>query len=226
MRGIHRSPVNSPHKGQWRGALMFSLICVWINGWVNNREAGHLRRYRTHCDVSVMDTVHYMQKKRENQGCDNWQPSFFSTGYIGIIYDLSMQGLLKWLSHKEKNICLSNTINTGVVDALSTQGAMTSAAIGIIWPRIAIVDRHVRVKRSLCGRIQCFPPVTHTDISQNSAGCNYFSIHAPDTCFWWQSSDMKPERYGPCINRYLTIDRWAVLKNIEMSEAARYYIVR
>ena len=25
--GIHRPPVNSPHKGQWRGALMFSLIC-------------------------------------------------------------------------------------------------------------------------------------------------------------------------------------------------------
>ena len=37
-RGIHRSPVNSPQKGQWRGALMFSLICVWINGWVNNHE--------------------------------------------------------------------------------------------------------------------------------------------------------------------------------------------
>ena len=33
VRGIHRSPVNSPHKGQWRGAMMFSLICVWINGW-------------------------------------------------------------------------------------------------------------------------------------------------------------------------------------------------
>ena len=41
VQGIHRSPVNSPHKGQWRGALMFSLICVWINGWVNNREAGN-----------------------------------------------------------------------------------------------------------------------------------------------------------------------------------------
>ena len=27
VRGIHRSPVNSPHKSQWRGALMFSLIC-------------------------------------------------------------------------------------------------------------------------------------------------------------------------------------------------------
>ena len=34
VRGIHRSPVNSPHKGQWRRALMFSLICVWINSWV------------------------------------------------------------------------------------------------------------------------------------------------------------------------------------------------
>ena len=52
--GIHRSPVNSPHKGQWRGALMFSLICVWINDWVNNREAGDLRRYRAHYDVIVM----------------------------------------------------------------------------------------------------------------------------------------------------------------------------
>ena len=40
VRGIHRSPVNSPHKGQWRGALMFSLICARINGWVNNGEAG------------------------------------------------------------------------------------------------------------------------------------------------------------------------------------------
>ena len=55
--GIHRSPVNSPHKGQWRGALMFSLICVWINDWVNNREAGDLRRYRAHYDVIVMYDV-------------------------------------------------------------------------------------------------------------------------------------------------------------------------
>ena len=45
---------NSPVKGQWRGALMFSLICVWINGWVNNREAGDLRRYRVHYNVTVM----------------------------------------------------------------------------------------------------------------------------------------------------------------------------
>ena len=32
--GESPSTVNSPHKGQWRGALMYSSICVWINGWV------------------------------------------------------------------------------------------------------------------------------------------------------------------------------------------------
>ena len=42
-----------PHKGQWRGALMFSLICAWINACVNNRETGDLRRHRAHYDVIV-----------------------------------------------------------------------------------------------------------------------------------------------------------------------------
>ena len=54
VRGIHQSPVNSLHKGQWRGGLMFSLLCARINGWVNNGEAGDLRRYRAHYDVTVM----------------------------------------------------------------------------------------------------------------------------------------------------------------------------
>ena len=52
--GIHQSPVNSPHKGQWRGTLMFSLICAWTNGWVNNRDGGDLRRHRDRYDVTVM----------------------------------------------------------------------------------------------------------------------------------------------------------------------------
>ena len=57
VRGIHRSPVNSTHKGQWRGALMFSLIWAWINGWVNNRQAADLRRYHAHYDVIVMKMI-------------------------------------------------------------------------------------------------------------------------------------------------------------------------
>ena len=52
--GIHRSLVNSPHKGQWRGVLMFSLICAETNGHVNNRDAGNFRRHRAHYDVTVM----------------------------------------------------------------------------------------------------------------------------------------------------------------------------
>ena len=54
VRGILRSAVNSTHKGQWRGALIFSLICAGINGWVNNSEAGDLRRHRAHNDVTLM----------------------------------------------------------------------------------------------------------------------------------------------------------------------------
>ena len=56
VQGIHRSPVNSLHKGQWREAWIFSVICAWMNGWVNNREHGDLRRYPAHYyyDVIVM----------------------------------------------------------------------------------------------------------------------------------------------------------------------------
>ena len=56
---VGNSPVpgNSPHKGQLRGAFMFSLICVGINGWVNNRKDGDLRRHRAYYDVIVMGSV-------------------------------------------------------------------------------------------------------------------------------------------------------------------------
>ena len=32
----------------------FFFICHWTNGWVNNREAGGLRRHRAHYDVIVL----------------------------------------------------------------------------------------------------------------------------------------------------------------------------
>ena len=51
---FHRSSVGSPHKDQWRGALMFSLIWAWINDWVNKREACDRRRHRAHYEVIVM----------------------------------------------------------------------------------------------------------------------------------------------------------------------------
>ena len=54
VRGIQRWPVDSPHKSRWRGALMFSLICTWKNGWANSLDAGYLRRHSAHYDVTVM----------------------------------------------------------------------------------------------------------------------------------------------------------------------------
>ena len=54
MRGIPRWPVDSHHKGQWRGALMFSLICAWTNGWASNQDAGELRRNCAYYDVTVI----------------------------------------------------------------------------------------------------------------------------------------------------------------------------
>ena len=39
----YRSLVNPPYKGQWRGALLFSLICAgWTNDWVNCRDASRM----------------------------------------------------------------------------------------------------------------------------------------------------------------------------------------
>ena len=76
VRGIHRWPVNSPHNGQWRGALMFSLICACINGWVNNREAGDLRRHRAHYDV-IVTTLN---------AASNWiQPDYHMTIVCGLL---------------------------------------------------------------------------------------------------------------------------------------------
>ena len=72
VREIHRSPVNFPHKGQWRGALMFSLIYAWINDWVNNREAGDLRRQHGHYDVIVM----IIYKARSPKRLKTWNVDF------------------------------------------------------------------------------------------------------------------------------------------------------
>ena len=45
-----RPPVDSPHKGQWRGALAFSLIFSWTNSWANSRDAGDLMiRHGANC---------------------------------------------------------------------------------------------------------------------------------------------------------------------------------
>ena len=60
--GIHQSRVNSPHKGQWRGTSMFSLIYSSTNDWVNNYDAGDLRCHHARNDVIVMTWVSWHLK--------------------------------------------------------------------------------------------------------------------------------------------------------------------
>ena len=76
--GIYRPPLNSPHKGQWRGALMFSLIYAWINGLVNNREPGDLRRHRAHYDVIVMILWPTPHKSFEYRRTPHFSPPWHS----------------------------------------------------------------------------------------------------------------------------------------------------
>ena len=52
VRGIHRSPVNSPQKIS--DAELWCFLWSVKNGWINNREADDLRRHRAHYDVIVM----------------------------------------------------------------------------------------------------------------------------------------------------------------------------
>ena len=91
VRGIHRSPVNSPHKGQWRGTLMFSLICRPINCWVNNREAGDLRHHRAHYDVIVMSSV----IKEWRPSSQNWSTFIIAKKCVWFQWRLSVPSHLQ-----------------------------------------------------------------------------------------------------------------------------------
>ena len=103
VRGIQRFPVNSPHKGQWRGALMFSLICVWINAWVNNREAGDLRRHRAYYDVTVMRYWEIKQSVRFVLGDLHWSHFVWGPSYQRLCTHI-----WKWMN--DKCCCISITL--------------------------------------------------------------------------------------------------------------------
>ena len=77
------SSVNSPDKGQRRGASMLYLICAWTNVWVNNRDGGNLRRYRAHYDVTVMGCS--QSGVNHGRGFDSWYHQRRSCIWITIL---------------------------------------------------------------------------------------------------------------------------------------------
>ena len=96
VREIH--PVNFPHKGQWRGALLFALICAWINGWVNNREAGDLRCYRAHYDVIVINN--FRQDSIVGASAETENGLFCLERYINLLI-VSPSGTKGYFMNKE-----------------------------------------------------------------------------------------------------------------------------
>ena len=74
---VGNSPVTGefPAQSHWRRTLMFSLICSWMNDWVNNREAGDLKCHQAHYDVTVMDcdqltkTFNYRDEQCPSNNC-------------------------------------------------------------------------------------------------------------------------------------------------------------
>ena len=75
---------NSP---VWRGALMFSLICAWLKGWVNNREAGDLRHHRAHYDVTVMKVLEFHDQRFQIEHVA-WPPLYYR-GTLSTVYSQS-----------------------------------------------------------------------------------------------------------------------------------------
>ena len=100
VRRIHRSPVNSPHKGQWRGALMFSLIWAWTNDWVNNWNTGDLRHHHAHYDVTGMYRVNNVDMFWRLD--DQWQ--LFTRQYILRFFLQARLG--SWLDSISKKLGL------------------------------------------------------------------------------------------------------------------------
>ena len=91
--------------GQWRGALMFSLICVWINGWVNNREAGDLRRPRAHYDVIVMTII---GAKAACDYCDNGTTACLPNIFIYISIFCNIYGFVQIFTRHQ--LCWYNSM--------------------------------------------------------------------------------------------------------------------
>ena len=110
VRGIHRSPVKSHDKGQWRGALMFCLICAWTNGWTNYRDAVDSSRWH----------------HNENNGVSNHQPH-------NCLFDRLFKPRSKKTSKRRvTGLCEGNSLKTGEFPA---QRASTAENVSIWWRR-------------------------------------------------------------------------------------------
>ena len=105
------SPVTGefPHKGQWRGALMISLIFARINGWVNNQAADDMRRHRTHYHVTAMDLRY--TRAINFKLCFIW----FNTDILRCLCSILPSRIKSYLEHFQDFICWICCVTAGAV---------------------------------------------------------------------------------------------------------------
>ena len=120
VQGIHRSPVNSPHKGQWHRVFMFSLVCSWINGGVNNSEAGDLRRHHTYYDFNVMLMITILTSQID------------SKAWWDLNYMLRHMGLKNWYS-ETRHMGLKNWYSVTFSTPASAGGVYGNNLIIILY---------------------------------------------------------------------------------------------
>ena len=134
VRGIHRSPVNSPHKGQLRGNLMLSLISAWINCLANNRETGDLKRHQAHYDVTVM--IAHRDRNTWLRFCHNTQYDTIYIHHLGVL-------------HRHRLISNWSKFITFIVYEISIC-SFTRLGNCLILPIIVIIDDTIILKWCIC----------------------------------------------------------------------------
>ena len=166
VRGNHQSPVNFPHNGQWRGAFMFSLICAWLNRWVNNSGAGDLRRHRArplwrHCNDTVKPTAH---NRSTTQQCSTVCINLWMQ-YASIPSSNKRTHTARMTVRQIKTIVNSNSSNIPMsyISHKSISSVLSISNINIIQATCKESPHLINKIRFTCK--MCFIFIFHIDIS-------------------------------------------------------------
>ena len=111
VRVIHWSSVDSRHKDQWRGALMFSLMYAWTNGWGYIPDAGDLKSQGAYYDVIEMNS-NKLEFELEKYLFDNKTDTTWHNFYVWMPLQR------RWAHHTDVKTLFKHTFN--VIFTLTT----------------------------------------------------------------------------------------------------------
>ena len=178
------------HKGRWRRALMFSLICAWMNSWVNNHKAGDMRRHRAHYDVTV-----------SHNGSVRWNMFLFNNVTMGVCWGIVCKhgNILHWrhnghdgVSNHQPHGCLLNRLfgrRSKKTSKLRVTGLCARNSPGPVnsphkWP---VTRKMFHWMTSSCFVSLLCEPVSSEpryQYSQNFAAKKHMLISKGSSCFW------------------------------------------